>query len=75
MSEQEKQIRELEESFPSLSGAAFAAAYKQTLASGQSVLISEEGVIYEIFPDGSRKRIKEIPPPTPVTAGDTVIVP
>ena len=48
---------------------AFAAARDRVLASGQSVLQSEEGVIYRVFPDGRKERVKEIEPPTRVVPG------
>jgi hypothetical protein len=72
MSDQEKKIQELESLFPALSGVTFNAALKQTLASGQSVLQSDQGVIYEVFPDGTRRRVKEIEPPTPVELGKKI---
>jgi len=61
MSDQE--IQTLENQFPAVSGAAFAAAREQVLKSGQSVLQSEQGVIYEVFPDGRRVEVKRIEPP------------
>jgi hypothetical protein len=67
MSDQD--IQKLESQFPAVSGSAFAAARDRVLASGQSVLQSEEGVIYRVFPDGRKERVKGIEPPTRVTAG------
>lgn len=67
MSDQE--IQQLENQFPAVSGSAFAAARDRVLASGQSVLQSEEGVIYRVFPDGRKERVKEIEPPTHAVAG------
>ena len=52
MSDQD--IQQLENQFPAVSGSAFAAARKHVLASGQSVLQSQDGVIYEVFPNGRR---------------------
>ena len=69
MPENEKNIEELEVQFPLLSGVAFATASQRVLASGQSVLQSDQGVIYEVFPDGTRKRVKGIEPPTSVVPG------
>lgn len=69
MSEPEKIIYDLETKFPALSGAAFTNARNETLASGLSVLQSESGVIYEVFPDGTRKVVKKIEPPTQVRVG------
>ena len=62
-------IERLEASFPHASGVAFAEARGVVLASGQSLLQSESGAIYEIFPDGRREFVKAIEPPTDVTPG------
>lgn len=72
MSDQD--IQKLESMLPPASGSAFAAARAETLASGQSVLQSEQGVIYEVFPDGTRRRVKEIEPPTSVVPGSKVTI-
>ncbi len=69
MADQEHDILKLESEFPALSGQAFAAARARVLASGQSVLQSSEGVIYEVFPDGTKRAVKEIEPPTLVEPG------
>jgi hypothetical protein len=67
MSDQD--IQKLESQFPAVSGSAFAAARKKVLESGQSVLQSEGGIIYEVFPDGRKIEVKQIEQPTPVVAG------
>jgi hypothetical protein len=67
MPEQEIQIQEMQ--FPAMSGSAFAAARETVLHSGQSVLQSENGVIYEVFPDGHRIQLKNIEPPTQYMTG------
>jgi len=67
MSDQD--IQKIESQFPTLSGSAFAEAREKVLASGQSVLQSENGVIYEVFPDGRRVRVKNIEPPTACASG------
>ena len=69
MADQAKSIEQLETQFPAVSGSAFAAAREQILASGQSVLQSEQGCIYEVFPDGRRVLIKQIAPPTHAVSG------
>ena len=69
MADQKNHIEILESEFPAASGSAFVAAREIVLASGQSVLQSEHGYIYEVFPDGRRLRVKKIEPPTPVTSG------
>lgn len=65
-------IQKLETQFPSLSGVAFAEARQRVLASGQSVLQSEKGVIFEVFPDGHRITVKTIDPPRQVAAGSVI---
>ena len=62
-------IQKLENQFPPTSGSAFAAARKRVLQSGQSVLQAENGVIYEVFPDGRRVEVKKIEPPTHFVPG------
>ena len=59
----------LEEHIPELADVAFKQAYWAALASGSSVLISENGNLVEVFPDGKQKFIKHLPPSTPVTRG------
>jgi hypothetical protein len=74
MTEQEIHIQQLEEEFPSLSGSAFAAAFKQAREAGEPVVITENGALYEVAGDGSRKRIKDVSPTTPVPPGYAVII-
>ncbi len=69
---QENVIDHLESQIPELSVAAVRVAYWQTLASGQSVLVSDAGAIYEVSPDGTRQLIKKIAPTTPVKMGTKV---
>jgi len=70
----EREIQELEDKFPSLSGAAFSPAYQKTIESGLSVLTSDNGVIYEVFPDGKRRIVKKTDPPTPVEANKPLTI-
>jgi hypothetical protein len=69
MSQPEQTIAELEEAFPALSGMAFGQEQKEALAAGQEVLVSENGVIYRLTPDGNRTELKRIEPPTHVPLG------
>ena len=55
----EPDIQKLENQLPAASGSAFAAARKRVLASGQCVLQSHDGVIYEVFPDGRKVAVGE----------------
>lgn len=59
----EASIEYLENHIPELADAAFRQAYWQALAAGSSVLVSENGRIVEVFPDGNRKLIKQIAKP------------
>lgn len=65
----EESLRFLEEHIPDLADAAFKQAYWQALADGSSVLEVVDGTIVEVFPDGTRKPVKHIGPPTPATPG------
>lgn len=65
----EQRIEQLEAAFPLAAAAAFSKAYDEAIRAGHSVMVSEEGAIYEIFPDGQRKLIKKIDPPTRTRPG------
>ena len=65
----ERQIEQLERDFPAASGMAFAKAYDQAIQVGLSVLVSKNGAIYEVFPDGRRELVKKIAPPIPTQPG------
>lgn len=69
MSNDEELLRFWESRFATVPGSAFFEARLQTLASGQSVLQSENGVIFEVFPDGSRIERKRIEPPVRIAKG------
>lgn len=60
----EKMIDYLEKHIPEMAQAAVKQAYWQALASGSSVLVGENGVINEVFPDGTVKFVKNIAPHT-----------
>ncbi len=72
--ENDQDIESLEAQLPAASGVAFANARAQVLASGQSVLQSEGGAIYEVFPDGQRRFVKTVEPPSIVIVGSKVIL-
>lgn len=62
MEDNEKVIDYLEQQIPELAAAATKIAYWQALASGSSVLISENGEIVEVLPDGTRKSVQKTKP-------------
>jgi len=72
MSDQD--IQQLENQFPAVSGSAFAAARQRVLDSGQSVLQSQDGTIYEVFPDGHRVAVKRVEPPSHFASGSVFIL-
>jgi hypothetical protein len=73
MADQDK-LDLLERQFPVAAASAFAAARERVLASGQSVLQSEQGYIYEVFPDGRRIVVKQIEPPIPAVPGRKITI-
>ena len=58
----ERVIDYLEQFIPEMAQAAVRIAYWQALSSGSTVLVSENGVINEVFPDGTVKFVKNISP-------------
>ncbi len=70
----DKMLDYLEAHFPELMATATKQAYWQTLASGQSVLIAEDGKLIEVFPDGTKKIIKEIGQPSSATIGEKIML-
>lgn len=74
MPNSEKAMLFLEEHIPELAQSAVTQAYWQALASGSSVLQSENGAIFEVFPDGTRKLIKTTTPPSVVAIGETRVL-
>lgn len=69
---EKERIEQLEEEFLTKSSSAFAAAYKRARASGQTVVISQEGSLYKILPDGRKKLLKRLEKPTPVKLGHKI---
>ena len=65
----EEAISYLEEHIPELASVAFKQAYWAALSSGNSVLVSEDGKLVEVFPDGRHKFIKHLAPSISVTPG------
>jgi len=63
----EQELNYLEQQIPILAETATKQAYWQTLASGDKVMIAEDGKLIEVSPDGSREIIREIEKPMKVT--------
>jgi len=68
----EKVIDYLEQYIPEMAEAAVKQVYWQALASGSSVLVSENGVINQVFPDGTIKFLKNIPPRIEMEKGKVI---
>jgi hypothetical protein len=75
MESPEKALDYLEQQIPGLSAAAVDVAYWQALAAGQAVLVSGDGGIYQMFPDGMRKLVKTTSAPLSVPVGTKVRIP
>lgn len=75
MADPELTLDYLEQQIPSISAAAVDVAYWQALASGQTVLVSGDGGIYQAFADGTKKLIKATEKPLSVPAGTRVRLP
>ena len=69
----EKTIDYLEQFIPELAATAITQAYWQALATGNSVLVSDEGVTKEMFPDGTSKVVAETAPWVKVQKGKVTL--
>lgn len=67
------QIQSNEHAFPQAAGQAFAWARQQAIQRGRSVLISKDGVVLKLAPDGTQTVVKHISPPVPVSPGTYVL--
>ena len=56
------ELDNLEEFIPLLAKGAVQKAYLDALSSGNSVVEVIDGTIYEVFADGTKKKIKDIAP-------------
>ena len=62
-------LRDDDDAFPSLAVMAGRDAYRRSLHAGQTVMIAEGGILYEVSPAGERRVIKHLQPLIPVQAG------
>lgn len=67
----EEIMHALEDEIPALAVTATSKAYQQALASGSTVLVSDKGGIWEVFPNGTRQFVKKVPARVSVTEGET----
>ena len=58
----EAELDYLESLIPHMAGAASRQAFLDSLAAGLSVVVAEDGAMVEVFPDGSRRFIENLPP-------------
>ncbi len=65
----ERAMQFLEEHIPEQATMALKQAHWRALASGNSVLVCENGELVEKHPDGTQKILKKIPPPTMTISG------
>lgn len=75
MADPEETLDYLEQQIPSLSAAAVDVAYWEALATGQDVLVSGDGGIFQVFADGTRTLIKATEKPLSVPVGTRVRIP
>jgi hypothetical protein len=75
MSENDQTISRLEAQLPALSGVAFEQARKRMIAAGQSVMHSDQGVIYRVEPSGAKTVVMHIDPPVRVKKGGKIKLP
>lgn len=62
MSKVNKTVQATEEQIPELAKSAIKSAYRRVLASGNSVLVSKDGEIRRIHPDGSAEFVQRSVP-------------
>jgi len=75
MADSEQTLDYLEDHIPSLSAAAVEVAYWQAMASGQTVLVSGDDGIYQVFADGTKKLVKPAEKLLSVPTGTRVRLP
>ena len=68
----EKALNYLELHIPEMALAATKQAYWQALASGSSVLVSQDGYVIEVFPDGSTHIIEKNHPSVAITTNKII---
>jgi hypothetical protein len=72
MAMKDTELDNLEKLIPSLATGAVKKAYLDALSSGNSVLEVIDGVLYEVFANGTKKKIKNLPPTIEVEMGKKI---
>ncbi len=72
MNRVEKSIQDAEEQIPKLAKIATKSAYQRVLASGNSVIISKNGEIRRVFPDGSMEFVAKNTPDVRIRKGTII---
>jgi hypothetical protein len=75
MTDPEQEIHEAERQFAGASGPILREARQVALKAGLSVLQSENGIIYRVFPDGRKEVTKHIDGPVQVIKGLILNIP
>ena len=68
------ELDNLEKLIPSLAKGAMQKAYLDTLSSGNSVLEVIDNSIYEVFANGTKHKIKDVPPYIKVDINQKIIL-
>lgn len=74
MTMSERQMRAAEDRIPALGRKAIKQAVAKARATGHSVVVSTDGNLIELHPDGSQRFLKKLPPRVPVTRGMRLII-
>ena len=68
------ELDNLEKQIPLLAKGAMKKAYLDALSSGNSVLEVIDNAIYEVFANGSKKKIKDVPSSIEVNINEKIIL-
>lgn len=68
----ESATQRLEEHIPRLAKNATALAFRRALTSGNKVLIAEAGELVEVLPDGTKRAVGKLEPPTKMRKGQVI---
>ena len=71
---EEKEIDNLESYIPLMASATLQKAYLDTLANGNSVLEVIDNVLYEVFADGHKVKIKNVKPTIKFDITETILL-